>query len=155
MTISEQDRGRFVLWTLEHVCTPAPLPYRSPGRLFLWALCWSSHPCRSWDYMTHRPTASGGNTFFWMTAWKNEEECKWDMKNKHVHRHNISWGMKSLTLMVTLMALFMLPLCSQPCLMRPPFWEPREAVSFTHTKTRNSFVMTVQGLSVWSCSWTR
>lgn len=34
-----------------------------------------------------------------------------------------------LTLMVTLMALFMLPLHSQPCLEMPPFWDPREAVS--------------------------
>lgn len=34
-----------------------------------------------------------------------------------------------LTLMVTLMALFMLPLHSQPCLETPPFWDPREAVS--------------------------
>lgn len=34
-----------------------------------------------------------------------------------------------LTLMVTLMALFMLPLYSQPCLEIPPFWDPREAVS--------------------------
>lgn len=34
-----------------------------------------------------------------------------------------------LTLMVTLMALFMLPLYSQPCLVMPPFWDPREAVS--------------------------
>lgn len=32
--------------------------------------------------------------------------------------------------MVTLMALFMLPLYSQPCLVIPPFWEPREVVSW-------------------------
>lgn len=36
-----------------------------------------------------------------------------------------------LTRMVTLMALFMLPLYSQPCLEIPPFWEPSEAVSWS------------------------
>ena len=41
----------------------------------------------------------------------------------------------SLTLMVTLMALFMLPLCNQPCLVMPPFWEPSEAVSCRRTST--------------------
>lgn len=41
----------------------------------------------------------------------------------------------SLTLMVTLMALFMLPLYSQPCLVIPPFWEPSEAVSWGRMKT--------------------
>ena len=42
---------------------------------------------------------------------------------------------QSLTLMVTLMALFMLPLCSQPCFVMPPFWEPSDAVSCRRTNT--------------------
>lgn len=45
-----------------------------------------------------------------------------------------------LTLMVTLMALFMLPLHSQPCLETPPFWDPSEAVSCRGWKSRSHTV---------------
>lgn len=45
-----------------------------------------------------------------------------------------------LTLMVTLMALFMLPLHSQPCLETPPFWDPSEAVSCRGRKSRSHTV---------------
>lgn len=54
-----------------------------------------------------------------------------------------------LTLMVTLMALFTLPLYSQPCLEMPPFWDPREAVSYmrqrqTHNLTHTDTVHTAR-----------
>lgn len=52
--------------------------------------------------------------------------------NTHTGRHNISSETRYLTL--TLIALFTFPLCSQPCLMIPPFWEPRDDVSYTHHK---------------------
>lgn len=57
--------------------------------------------------------------------------CSYSITGMHNPFNNlyVCWYHYRLTLMVTLMALFMLPLYSQPCLVIPPFWEPREAVS--------------------------
>lgn len=50
--------------------------------------------------------------------------------------------------MVTLMALFTLPLYSQPCLVSPPFWDPRDAASWETGEHTFSPLPVRGGLSV-------